>query len=43
MNVEKRTIRTCDVLLREFHVKEVPVLERKKLIFTGVNGKEIRS
>lgn len=41
MNVEKRTIRTCDVLLREFHVKEVPVLERKKLIFTGVNSKDV--
>lgn len=43
MNVEKRTIRTCDVLLREFHVKEVPALDPNSGQYTDMKVIAVRA
>ncbi|GIO87443.1 hypothetical protein J25TS5_43750 [Paenibacillus faecis] len=41
MGMGKREVLTCDLLLQEFHVKQVPVLDRKKLTFSEVDGKDV--
>ncbi|CAM4397030.1 DUF1861 family protein [Paenibacillus tarimensis] len=38
---KQRTTLNCDLLLKEFHVKEVPVLDTSKLTFTGVGSRDV--
>ncbi|PZD97010.1 hypothetical protein DNH61_05025 [Paenibacillus sambharensis] len=37
----KRATLDCDLLLKEFHVREVPVLQTEKLAFTGVGSRDV--
>lgn len=37
----KRSGLTCDILLQEYHFKELTVLGRKKLEFTGVDSRDV--
>ncbi|AWB46893.1 hypothetical protein DCC85_10370 [Paenibacillus sp. CAA11] len=39
--MNSRAVKTCDVLLKEFHVKKVEILRREKLLFSGVGDKDV--
>lgn len=41
MGLSKRQVLTCDLLVKEFFVKQVPILNSRKLRFGDVQGKDV--